>query len=169
MTPNLSSFLSEVRCLFVWVCGGIQVSCSFPTQVGGSLGLWLGLGVLQVLQEVTRMAFPIIRRRDVQSVAAISKDLSKKNKFWLSGWWVLDCCLYWHHGHVSHGQDLRMCWSYFVLSFCIDRISFAYWKKLMLIIHHTKVAYNFFLWNWLTLWKYNLSPSILTWHHFSIT
>ena len=33
-----------------------------PSQVGGSLGLWLGLGVLQVLQEVTKMALPITTR-----------------------------------------------------------------------------------------------------------
>ena len=59
---------------------GIQVFQSFTSQVGGSLGLWLGLGVLQVLQEFTRMAFPITKRRDVQSVAT-PKELSRKNKF----------------------------------------------------------------------------------------
>merc|ERR1712222_78711 len=41
MTPTLSSFLSEV---------------------GGSLGLWLGLGVLQVLQEMSKVALPIMRK-----------------------------------------------------------------------------------------------------------
>ena len=32
------------------------------TQVGGSLGLWLGLGVLQVLQQFITITVPIIKK-----------------------------------------------------------------------------------------------------------
>ena len=31
-------------------------------QVGGSLGLWLGLGVLQVLQQINTITVPILKK-----------------------------------------------------------------------------------------------------------
>jgi len=40
---------------------------SFLSDVGGSLGLWLGLGVLQVLQQVIIAAQPVIKNFSLQS------------------------------------------------------------------------------------------------------
>ena len=71
LRPTLSTFLSKVDFLinYLW-----KYSCKslyflrkttytgLPAKVGGSLGLWLGLGVLQVIQLAVTCASPMITR-----------------------------------------------------------------------------------------------------------
>ena len=47
-TTTLVNFLSEVRIDI----HSSETDVNFYPQVGGALGLWLGLGVLQLLQEL---------------------------------------------------------------------------------------------------------------------
>ena len=77
----------------------------FTTQVGGSLGLWLGLGVLQVMQEATKLAFPIIKRcsvcgkiwRVVQEEGICNWQVIQKKKLWLSGrCWIVALISWWY-------------------------------------------------------------------------
>ena len=36
-------------------------------QVGGSLGLWLGLGLLQVMEQIITVAEPVVRKFQIGS------------------------------------------------------------------------------------------------------
>ena len=36
-------------------------------QVGGSLGLWLGLGLLQVMEQIITVAEPVVRKVQIGS------------------------------------------------------------------------------------------------------
>ena len=72
LRPTLSTFLSKVDFLinYLWKysCKSLNIlskqliSISLPAKVGGSLGLWLGLGVLQVIQLAVTCASPMITR-----------------------------------------------------------------------------------------------------------
>ena len=52
-TTTLVNFLSEVRIDI----HSSETDVNFNPQVGGALGLWLGLGVLQLLQEIVRRVY----------------------------------------------------------------------------------------------------------------
>ena len=43
-----------------------QTQTKFVIQVGGALGLWLGLGVLQVLQQLITIAQPILKKFQIR-------------------------------------------------------------------------------------------------------
>ena len=70
VTPTLSSFMSDVRSTyFIHACipkykidKVIDTFQPIFNKVGGALGLWLGLGVLQVLQEIVTMALHFTER-----------------------------------------------------------------------------------------------------------
>ena len=51
MRPTLASFMSEVM---------EMKYNNLLLKVGGALGLWLGLGVLQVLQEIIARVLPLV-------------------------------------------------------------------------------------------------------------
>ena len=52
-TTTVVNFLSEVKISrYSTDTHSSQTDVNFNPQVGGALGLWLGLGVLQLLQEV---------------------------------------------------------------------------------------------------------------------
>ena len=57
--PTLSSFLSEVRLKYMKVV--TKAKRKLP-QVGGSMGLWLGLGAVQVFQLLVDFLLLVIRR-----------------------------------------------------------------------------------------------------------
>ena len=71
LRPTLSTFLSKVDFLinYLWKdsCKSLYflrkpTYTGLPAKVGGSLGLWLGLGVLQVIQLAVTCASPMITR-----------------------------------------------------------------------------------------------------------
>ena len=61
MKPSLSSFLSEVK--------KSPQARSQETQVGGSMGLWLGLGVLQAAEIATNFFLAKILPRIVNKLS----------------------------------------------------------------------------------------------------
>ena len=56
MRPTLASFMSDV-------IGHMHfpLNTTICIKVGGALGLWLGLGVLQVLQEIIARVLPLVQ------------------------------------------------------------------------------------------------------------
>ena len=55
MRPTLASFMSDVM---GYMHFPLNITICF--KVGGALGLWLGLGVLQVLQEIIARVLPLV-------------------------------------------------------------------------------------------------------------
>ena len=44
-----------------------ELTMSHIFQVGGSLGLWLGLGLLQVMEHIITVAEPVVRKIQIGS------------------------------------------------------------------------------------------------------
>ena len=68
--PTISSMLSEVTTYFIF----LKTELSKSIKVGGSMGLWLGLGVVQAIQLFSKYIFPLLCRRpkDDQSIKVAS-------------------------------------------------------------------------------------------------
>ena len=62
--PTLSSMLSEVTIFYItyYIYNFSTRLCS-KFKVGGSMGLWLGLGVIQAIQLFAKYLVPFFRRK----------------------------------------------------------------------------------------------------------
>ena len=75
MKPTFNSFLSDVRQSHGMIIGEVGIASFeaqfyfFPSQifisrcqVGGAMGLWLGLGVFQIVQQLINVANEIVKK-----------------------------------------------------------------------------------------------------------
>ena len=72
--PTISSMLSEVDNVNLTYFIFLKTELSNSIKVGGSMGLWLGLGVVQTIQLFSKYIFPLLCRRpkDDQSIKVAS-------------------------------------------------------------------------------------------------
>ena len=69
--PTISSMLSEVA--YNYNQNQLYIVIGFIVKVGGSMGLWLGLGVVQAIQLFATYLLPLLKRqKDEKSIKVAS-------------------------------------------------------------------------------------------------